>query len=584
MPQPEPTVYIGIVHYRHLSDQQDFEARAIIHCETPMEFDAFVIDYLSGRGMAFLNSANVCTVGSWFSRFGYDGDIASFARRVGGQSLGTLAFSAARTKLSALSDTESDTARTQVERKEYLVIENIVNISPLDPQFGIFPKKAVPDALEEIIFGNVNSNELPTKGFPLTYAIIDAAKVINLVSIMDSAGVDYRPLFYGEESETLKNVAPYLVRLDKANDFARSLFTKSHMPDALWDSNAAIYLRSMASLDELMEGYKDLTKAYEQDGTFCYFRFWEGEFAYAFFGQIITFWEQVYKFFYPSGKTCSIIALSLENKAARVFKPVKINLEKPAEPYFVLDFRAKEIFKKITLNRFEKEVVRWLLELDAKRFRPFGDGRLYAIARHAIQEGNKLNFEFKEEYIYFIYVMSYCGGWFHRSEMFADIGDLFKDDIGAERLVRAKTLFPRLLEKQYGSIEKFLMEYMKFPRRVENFIIQAGEISNIRFRHIEAFALDSARRLGSQNDERLRNFMQLTYTQYPDKLGDDNSRSLYVLLSVMLGKHFMHDPFFPWVSEIIQKETSLGEGLVAVLQYAIRRSWKFTRLNGEGYA
>lgn len=47
----------------------------------------------------------------------------------------------------------------------------------------------------------------------------------------------------------------------------------------------------------------------------------------------------------------------------------------------------------------------------------------------------------------------------------------------------------------------------------------------------------------------------------------------------------MHDPFYPWVSEMMKNKTTLQEGLVAVLQYAIRRSEKFARLNGDvGYA
>ena len=242
-------------------------------------------------------------------------------------------------------------------------------------------------------------------------------------------------------------------------------------------------------------------------------------------------------------------------------------------------------YPKFLEKRFEKEVVKWLTELDEKRFRPFGENRLYSIAQHAIKEGNKLNFEFKEEYIYFIYVMSYCGGWFHKSEIFSDIGGLFNDDIGAERLVRAKTLFPILLEKQFGSMDKLFMEYMRFPNQIEWMIAQAGGVGNIGFHHVGLFALNSAKRIGLHDYGRLKKFMELMYAQYPEKSGNENSRALYALLSMIFGKHFMHDPFYPWVSEMMKNKTTLQEGLVAVLQYAIRRSEKFARLNGDvGYA
>jgi hypothetical protein len=585
MPLPESRVYVGMVRCRSLPDQRGLEARAIVHCSTKMEFDAFIRDYLFGKGIEFLSSANVCEPNSWFSTFGYDGEIAAFARQAMKHGIGVMAFADTKTKLSVLPDIKSDFIMSKDEEKEYLLVKDIPNICPLDPQFGLFPKKVVPDELMDAIFSNANPNNFPEERPLLTYAILDAAKIINLVGILDSAGLDYCCLFEGEDAKILKDVAPYLVCLDKDNDFSRSLFTRSHMPDALWDKNAAIYLRSLASLDELEKGYKELTKAYEQDGAFYYFRFWDGEFSYVFFDQLKTSKDQVCRFFYPAGKLCSIIVFSLENKAARIFWPININSSIPINQLFTLDAKINEIFKKVTLKRFEKEVVKWLTELDEKRFRPFGENRLYSIAQHAIKEGNKLNFEFKEEYIYFIYVMSYCGGWFHKSEIFSDIGGLFNDDIGAERLVRAKTLFPILLEKQFGSMDKLFMEYMRFPNQIEWMIAQAGGVGNIGFHHVGLFALNSAKRIGLHDYGRLKKFMELMYAQYPEKSGNENSRALYALLSMIFGKHFMHDPFYPWVSEMMKNKTTLQEGLVAVLQYAIRRSEKFARLNGDvGYA
>ena len=79
---------------------------------------------------------------------------------------------------------------------DWLHIEAIENVRPLDRQFGMSQRrKFVPDALNDILFGELSPTEVEiaaaggdTAAVPplQTYAIIDAAKVINLAELLES--------------------------------------------------------------------------------------------------------------------------------------------------------------------------------------------------------------------------------------------------------------------------------------------------------------------------------------------------------------------------------------------------------------
>lgn len=582
MAVPESVVYIGTVCFRHSSKQQEFNARVAAHCMIREEFDVFVMEYLSSKGMIFISSTDLYILRSWFYKFGYDGEVAALARKVGGKRVGEVVFSTPKTKLSMLATSNLELCEDE-GAKVFLKTEEIKNISALDDQLGVFPKKTVPSILNDTIFGDMI--DVFPECIPQAYAIVDAAKAVNLIGIMHDSGLEYRCLFEGQDAKDFRDFSPYLILLNKHSDFTRNLFTSSSMPNALWNKNIAIYLRSTASIDDLAIGFRRLIRAYEVNGEYHYFRFWDGVFAYIFFEELKTFKEYISYFFNQNGHACVIIAISLDEKKARIFKPIHISSNQSCNSFFIINPAIRKCFKKASLAILEEEIIKWLLELDANRFRPFGRDRLRNVARHAISEGEIFNFNFKEEYIYFIYVMSYCGGWFHQSELFHEINDLFKDDIGDERIVRVKSLFPLLMTDYCGDIEKFKKEYIRFPHRISALMERIKSIENIRLHHVEKLVLEIAIGLGLKKRERLIGFMRLISNKCHDiSLEHENLQAIYVLLSVILGKNFMHDPFFPWVSEIMKKEKNVESGLVAILKYAIKRSEKFARLQGDGYA
>lgn len=124
-------------------------------------------------------------------------------------------------------------------------------IGPLGPQLGVFPKKAVPDAILDALFGQAKSTETGEAGgngaaIPATqtYAILDAAKVPNLPELLERSGLEHRCLFKGAACDEMRDAAPWIVLLEEKNSF-----TRSDAPWPLWDHEPGIYVRSRESLD-----------------------------------------------------------------------------------------------------------------------------------------------------------------------------------------------------------------------------------------------------------------------------------------------------------------------------------------------
>ncbi|WP_208353557.1 DUF4123 domain-containing protein [Pseudaestuariivita rosea] len=168
-----------------------------------------------------------------------------------------------------------------------LIIETIEGVEPLDDQFGVDPKKTMPDALYDALFGQPDPTEADLKvtgGDPKvaptlhTYAILDAAKVPNLPELLASSDLEHRCLFKGQAEDDLRDVAPWIVKLEEGNSFTRNLFTqdtKNPAPWYLWDKEPGIYIRSNATLDDLWKHFRKFTRVEDISEKWFYFRFWE---------------------------------------------------------------------------------------------------------------------------------------------------------------------------------------------------------------------------------------------------------------------------------------------------------------------
>ncbi len=172
-----------------------------------------------------------------------------------------------------------------------LVIEQIDGVEPLDEQFGVAAIKTVPDALYDALFGFADQKEVgievansdSARMLPLhTYAILDAAKVVNLAEMLECSGLEHRCLFKGAAYDDMKDVAPWVVRLEEDNSFTRNLFTRSSAPWHMWNAGPGIYLRSHGTLDDMWAHFRKFTRVQDENGKWFYFRFWETSIAHAF--------------------------------------------------------------------------------------------------------------------------------------------------------------------------------------------------------------------------------------------------------------------------------------------------------------
>lgn len=169
-------------------------------------------------------------------------------------------------------------------KQPILRITTIEGVEPLDGQLGVSSKKTVPDVLYDALFGEPEptasgieavGGDVPAVPPMQTYAILEAAKIINLPELLADSGLDHRCLFKGDAYDELKDVAPWIVRLEEGNRFARKLFTKSDAPRHLWGAEQALYLRSRAALEQLWRHFRKLTRVRNEAGKWFYFRFWE---------------------------------------------------------------------------------------------------------------------------------------------------------------------------------------------------------------------------------------------------------------------------------------------------------------------
>lgn len=170
----------------------------------------------------------------------------------------------------------------------YLTIDTIEGVVPLDDQFGADDPKTVPDVLKVRLFGQA---ETTTNQTPLhTYAILDAAKVVNMVETLEDTTLDHRCLFKGDAFDKLKDVAPWVIRLEEGNVFTRNLFTRSDAPWHLWASEPGIYFRSHGSLEDLWNHFRKFTKVQDEFGKRYYSRFFDPKVALSLLDQSV-FWS-----------------------------------------------------------------------------------------------------------------------------------------------------------------------------------------------------------------------------------------------------------------------------------------------------
>lgn len=143
-------------------------------------------------------------------------------------------------------------------------VTKLGGVSPLDRQFGVWPKKSLPERLYETVLGN------GTEGF----ALVDAALIPDLGERLAKSRLLSACLFDGTAAGKLGSVAPWLVQLNEDDDLTRNLFTRGLPHHSLWDSGAAVFVRSSLSFGEVRHNFRKLTQVQTEDGAWLFLRFW----------------------------------------------------------------------------------------------------------------------------------------------------------------------------------------------------------------------------------------------------------------------------------------------------------------------
>lgn len=101
------------------------------------------------------------------------------------------------------------------------------------------------------------------------YAIVDAARSESIYPKIMRSKAKKACLHRGKKAEELAWVAPYLVQLEREDDFTQWLC------DDGWGNSQCIFMRSSASLDELKRHFRRYLTVYDEEGKSYFFRFYD---------------------------------------------------------------------------------------------------------------------------------------------------------------------------------------------------------------------------------------------------------------------------------------------------------------------
>lgn len=125
------------------------------------------------------------------------------------------------------------------------------------------------------VMGLIFQDKPPAASQSHVYALLDAAKVFGLPEMLEASGLEHACLFQGDAAEELRDVAPWIVKLEPDRKFTQGLFSSGAAPWQMLDYEPGIYLRSSASLQDLRAHLRKFTRMRDEAGKWYYLRFWE---------------------------------------------------------------------------------------------------------------------------------------------------------------------------------------------------------------------------------------------------------------------------------------------------------------------
>lgn len=443
----------------------------------------------------------------------------------------------------------------------HLLVRDILDIVPLDRAPVETGTSELHPDLKAALF----------EGDQRTFVILDAAKVPQLSGLFDSEGINAECLFTGEAAEEYGDVAPWIAEISGDERLLRLLFSKEPEISALWQRSAAVFVRAEATLTQVWSHFRRHTMVPRVNGADLYFRFWDPEVAH-FYNNGIADWPERVRSLYVSHHAVinSIIAPVAEDQSARVFVLQDAPQHGTSGPPLRLQERDLQVLSDMQWPRLERELTDWLPRADPVRFRGFNKTRRESLAAHAVQEGRAFGLSFKEEYAYFLYMMTFLGGWFHTAPQFGHFHRLLAAEPGT-RYLGLKREFPKVYAERFAHMGK-PTEALRFVQdRADACLAMAGGWAGLKAGDVTAITQEIEQRLKWKDTEIAIVRAHAEGQTVDIGLQTPLARELHYLLWLLVGPHYLTDPLFPWTAEIFATVEPPDAAIMAITQYAYRR-------------
>ena len=569
--QPQTWLGQSYVVYTHLAAQQNncpsHRVIAAAWCETEVDFDEALRLHLIPLGLTLLYSRGVQPAEQGLTPFTDPKDQAEAQR---------LAEKIGPDQTTAISYLYAVEPETATETQSYLKIETLEGIEPLDGQVGVYPRKTVPDKLYEPLFGQPEPTEEEIERYggkenipPMKlYAILDAAKVKTpgLRTMLRTSGLDFACLFTGQDYETLKDSAPYIVELKEDSNFTRILFTydpkmpDEHLTAHLWHKEPGIYIRSRASLIELGQHFARFVRVRDEKGKRYIFRFWEPNVAPYYFDSIKTILEKCAQWMVMrnSGRVERIIANSTGNKSVWVFSPDWNKLEGfTSVGASTLSDMEMAAFVEYKRERFIEELLPYFKKKDAFHVEAIGDDGLKKVIRLGMGKAAIYGLTRRSPVKLYIQMMMYLGSYFDEDPVLSWTRDILKSEkFGDAQADKANALRGGLIEyletvsgKQGEYLQSFMRACQSELDKTEKQVSSDTILSFVQLNYPQKYQYTG----GEAMAQLVGHSKQLCDTH-----GLDEDRSVLSLtcLCLVYGTRMIDDPLFPWMKKVFEANAS----------------------------
>lgn len=456
------------------------------------------------------------------------------------------------------------------EQSEFRV-ETIAGIAPLDRQFGVQPKKTIPDALRDMLFGLPDPSQAEVDPKMRTYGILDAAKVINLPELLGASGLEHRCLFTGDAYDELKNAAPWVVRLEEGNDFIRRLFTGPEGINGLWENEPGIYVRSQGTIEEIWRHLRKFTRLQDDGGDWFYFRFWDVSTVRIFLER--ADWTNRRPFFSAAG-VAEMVLVEASGKATIIRPGEDFGRKGRGKPFLTVS-------REIIYDRKVAALRDYFGKLTPKRFRAIRSEGQDEFMRHLMRRASKRGITTYSEIAYLGCLMQNFGCWFDMDPAYRRMNRFLSDTEHAQNphridfLHQERTAFVSSCIGDKGEIDlrhrQAIMACLSgLYGRYE--MLDRATVSGMIWNETP----ERAEFIGHQAISDL--FRESARLASGFKLEKEWHIGAFTALAYALGIGFFDDPFYPWTHRIlVDEESSADERMTRLMQYAEKRLRKSIR-------